>query len=64
MFAPSDINEIHSDPWIMPTLSLSKFQKLILDLIKDITEPLKFLSSQGMGTDTNFKITLMLCLVS
>jgi len=48
----------------MPTLSLSKFQKLILDLIKDITEPLKFLSSQGMGTDTNFKITLMLCLVS
>lgn len=63
MFDPSDINEIHSHPWTMPTLSLSKFRKLILDLIRDITDPVNFLSSLGMGTDTKLKITLMLCLV-
>lgn len=61
MFAPSGINEIRSDPWTVPVLSLSKFQKLISDLIKDITEPLNFLSSLGMGTDTTLKITVMLC---
>lgn len=64
MLAPSDINEILSDPWTTPTLSLSKCQKLILDLIRDVTEPFDFLSSLGTGTDTELKITLMLCLVS
>lgn len=64
MFSLSDINETHSDPWALPALSLSTFQKFILDLLRDVTEPFNFLCPLGMGTDTKLKITLMLCLVT